>query len=49
MNHALKFALLSVRPLATLLDDPQIIEIMVNGEDSVYVERLGGPVCQAFA
>lgn len=42
MNDALKFALFAVRPLAALLDDDQIIEIMVNGKDSVFVERLGG-------
>ncbi|WP_278235997.1 CpaF family protein [Isoptericola sp. AK164] len=32
---------LGLGPLQVLLDDPEISEIMVNGHDSVYVERSG--------
>lgn len=41
MRNALHYVLQSVTPLAALLNDPQVIEIMVNGEHGVFVERLG--------
>lgn len=41
-ESALRFALCAVAPLQRLIDDESVIEIMVTGQQPVFVERLGG-------
>jgi len=39
--HDIKDDLLGYGPIQTLLEDPTITEVMVNGPDQVYIERSG--------
>lgn len=38
---SIRFVLNAALPLQSFLDDPQVVEIMINGESAIFVERQG--------